>query len=653
MENRLSDHRLGAFARRHWLLMTLGGLGVLNFILYFPALGAAFMGDDFHWLGFLHFNYSAMLDGVGWTLWLTPFMTPGKWILFRPGLNLFYLLDYTAWQLDPIGYHLTDLALHVTNSFLVFLLGWQLTHQRVAGIAAGLLFALMPVHLQAVVWFSARADSLCAVWFLLSVNFFLLYRRFSQTRWLVYAVGGFAIGLTVKEIAATLPVMLLAYDVLYCWRKPFTLRQLIGAHFVFVSVLAFYVLLRWWLLDPETIRILSGASFLNSDWLALAQTYGAFLTDPLSDFSDAAGWLAFVLIAALLVAFRKRNVVAWSVVWLGVTILPSFVNLEHQLYDRFIYLPSVGLAILLAGILTQPNLITARWVRGVALGIFAVLAVMYGSTLYKRNEAWTRATSISQLVPEQVRALHSQFSPTARLVITGLPPFPETAGVQAFGYVAQRAMEIAYSNPSLQVISAPKFPLWLDRLDETFFFEYNLRRITERTDLIRALEQRRDCENVSISAVTWDFSKDAQSWEAWNDLSDPGVREGALVTRSLGNDPYMASPEIAIPVLAFGDVEIVMRVRADLPTMRGSVYWLASSQNDFFPGLQVSFPVQADDAWRTYRVNLAQSKQLLLGDMITRLRLDPVDAPAEIAIKSIRVYVHCDLSQGDRCVCAR
>ena len=39
---------------------------------------------------------------------------------YRPILVASYGLDYSIWQLNPFGYHLTDLILHVSVSVLVF-----------------------------------------------------------------------------------------------------------------------------------------------------------------------------------------------------------------------------------------------------------------------------------------------------------------------------------------------------------------------------------------------------------------------------------------------------------------------------------------------------------------------------------------------------
>ncbi len=61
--------------------------------------------------------------------------------------------------------------------------------------------------------------------------------------------------------------------------------------------------------------------------------------------------------------------------------------------------------------------------------------------------------------------------------------------------------------------------------------------------------------------------------------------------------------------------------------------------------------MRADGEFLTYRVDIVETGQLNLGDRIVRLRLDPANAPADIAIQSVQVFVHCRATQRGMCVC--
>ncbi len=223
--------------------------------------------------------------------------------------------------------------------------------------------------------------------------------------------------------------------------------------------------------------------------------------------------------------------------------------------------------------------------------------------------------------------------------------------MQAFGNMLPSAMQLFYKEPRLEINIFDKFPAWSDNLERTYFFEYSRRKITERADLVRALEERKQCLSHSIPAMAWVFNNDAQGWEPWNQLSDFEIRDGILTAQSQGDDPYMASPPIDIPSMVVGEIEITMLVRASNSVVQGSIYWLATDQGDFSPHLQAPFSVQADGRLHTYRVDLAQDGKLLIGDRIVRLRLDPTNEPGEVGLESIRIYVHCAAVPGESCEC--
>src|SRR5260370_23306756 len=97
-----------AMARRHG--PALAALAVaLSVAAYVNALHNPFVYDD---RGTVVQNPSLTdLGNLHWILIYSP---------FRPLVNLSYALDHRFWGLDPFGYHLTSVALHVLNVGLFF-----------------------------------------------------------------------------------------------------------------------------------------------------------------------------------------------------------------------------------------------------------------------------------------------------------------------------------------------------------------------------------------------------------------------------------------------------------------------------------------------------------------------------------------------------
>ena len=149
-----------------------------------------------------------------------------------PLTSLSFAVDYHFWQLNPLGYHLTNVLLHSCNVGLVVLITDKLLratvfpqgegHCRHALILllAGLLWGLHPLRVESVAWVSQRKDVLNGLFTLGAVLFYL---RHTQSRegegeirrsWRNYyiSLGLFACSLMAKQVSVVLPLLLLVVD---------------------------------------------------------------------------------------------------------------------------------------------------------------------------------------------------------------------------------------------------------------------------------------------------------------------------------------------------------------------------------------------------------------------------------------------------------
>ncbi|HYV86902.1 MAG TPA: tetratricopeptide repeat protein [Patescibacteria group bacterium] len=327
---------------------------------------------------------------------------------FRPVVSLSYALDYAVWGLRPFGFHLTNLLVHFLCSLLVYVLARDATGHRLAATMAAALFAAHPAHVESVAWISGRTDLLCAL-FLLGA--FLVERRRAEpedarrwTRWV--AMGLFALALLSKEMAATFPI-LVALDRLTrdgTWRA--RLRQAAVAGAPYVAVFVLYLGARHAVLGQEGAPLFSLAPIA---WCATATfvlaRYATLMIlpiglDPHYPYAALAGFsdpvvpfsLALILCAgagAVAVARRSRGA-AFALLWTGLTILPvlrfgSFGDV--LLADRFLYIPSVGLALLLAQGLAS---VDASQVSAAARRVLAGAGAVALAALVVQSERQTR-----------------------------------------------------------------------------------------------------------------------------------------------------------------------------------------------------------------------------------------------------------------------
>src|SRR3989441_1341982 len=136
-------------------------------------------------------------------------------------------MDYLIWGMNPVGYHLTSLLLHVTSAVVFFFLARRFLtlalprasgrgHALVASAGfAALVFAIHPLRVESVAWVTERRDVLSGLFYLLTL---LTYLRSCERPelgrwWYGLSVALFGCALLSKSMAVSLPVVLLSLEV--------------------------------------------------------------------------------------------------------------------------------------------------------------------------------------------------------------------------------------------------------------------------------------------------------------------------------------------------------------------------------------------------------------------------------------------------------
>ncbi|MEO8601838.1 MAG: DUF1736 domain-containing protein [bacterium] len=124
--------------------------------------------------------------------------------LYRPLTMLTYAAN-AALSPEPFGFHLVNVALHALVSLAVLLLALDLLGAPIAALGAALLFAVHPVHSEAVTNVVGRAELLAALGVLTALLAFAQARRSPRRRWLwrALSLAAFAAGMLAKESAIT------------------------------------------------------------------------------------------------------------------------------------------------------------------------------------------------------------------------------------------------------------------------------------------------------------------------------------------------------------------------------------------------------------------------------------------------------------------
>ncbi|TFG94522.1 MAG: hypothetical protein E4H11_06585, partial [Myxococcales bacterium] len=185
------------------------GLFALAAALFWPIREHAFLNyDDDHYIT----REPGLQLGLGpaGLAWAVTTLDGANWF---PATRLSWLIDHTLSGPDPRAFHTTDLGLHALATALLFLALARMTRSRWRSAFVAAVFAVHPLHVEAVAWASGRKDPLSAVCFGAALLFASGARARAPTR--AERAGIFAclaLGLMAKPTLVTLPFVLLLLD---------------------------------------------------------------------------------------------------------------------------------------------------------------------------------------------------------------------------------------------------------------------------------------------------------------------------------------------------------------------------------------------------------------------------------------------------------
>lgn len=344
-----------ASSRRHLILVALVALAA-----YLPALFGGYVYDDDR---FVEENEAVHhLSAGGVVSYFTDPSTMAKetWRgIYRPIRTLDFAIDWTIGGGRPWFFHLRNMLYHAIAAMLLYLLIRALGEGgrgpgEGAALFGALAWALHPVQTESVAWITSRGDVILAVAFLGALLLHLRGRRVAATVVLVVALFS-------KEAAVVFPAAVFLCDRLRgdrpAWRW----------YAIYAALCAGYTAFWMWFIGGGTVQ---GMGHLETWW---GGSYGANLLTMSKGFLYYAGELIFpirltidyhvpvasglhlaeaVSIACLLAlaaaAWAGGPRSRFAVLWFLVLILPTS-NLLRPIgiptAERFLYLPSVGLAV--------------------------------------------------------------------------------------------------------------------------------------------------------------------------------------------------------------------------------------------------------------------------------------------------------------------
>ena len=369
-------------------------IAFFTFLAYSNSFDSAFHFDDYS--SIITHPYIKSINNIPYFFYYN-----GSPLISRPVTMATFAVNFAIGGLDPFSYHIMNFFIHLANAILVYILLIFTLRNRSAkwmniSLLAALMFAVHPIQTQAVVYIVQRAEILSAFFYLLALVLFVkaslnkveakVKIKSSSTSTLTFyslSILSSVLAMGSKEIAGTLPVVILLYDFFFLSggdikalsrRWPvhllFFLTLLPLMYFMGVSLITSFIstdavqLPPTSIIDPETSSISRQEYFLTQ--FRVIWTYIKLLILPINQNLDYNYGLSRGLLAPLttlfgvigitalfglaVFLFKRQKVISFFILWFFLILAPtsSVAVLPDVIFEHRMYLPSLGYFVIFA-----------------------------------------------------------------------------------------------------------------------------------------------------------------------------------------------------------------------------------------------------------------------------------------------------------------
>jgi protein O-mannosyl-transferase len=360
------------------------------------------------------YENSHVLNGLtaDGAIWAFTTIHTGYW---HPLTWFSYMLDRQLFGASAAGFHITNLVLHIANVLLLFFILSRMTNALWQSAFVAALFAIHPLHVESVAWVAERKDVLSTFFLLLTIWAYVRYAQQPRAARYLWVVVFFALGLMAKPMLVTLPFMLLLLDY---WplnrfgskRSPaYLLIEKIPLFVMTVAVCAATFIAQkrtgamaavGYFSFPVRLANASVSYMLYIIKMISPASLAVFYPHPgrnVSIFYAVTSGIFLLVITILVIKFAKsRRYLFTGWFWFVGTLIPviGIVQVGSQAYaDRYIYIPYIGLFLIIAWLLPQ---FLSKWPpRKIILGLSMILVLApLGICAHRQVSYWKNSITL-------------------------------------------------------------------------------------------------------------------------------------------------------------------------------------------------------------------------------------------------------------------
>jgi hypothetical protein len=358
------------------LLLSAGVLLAATCLLFLPTIHYSLVYDD---LGLIANNPRLTSWSYVPSYFTTHFFSSMPTVsvyYYRPLSLLWMRLVYAVLGQPREIWHLSSILLHMAVAASLLFLIRRLTGNLKAALLAAALFAMHPIHTEAVAWLSSSGDMLLTLFLVLCLYFYAAEDGPISFASLIFAT----LAMFTKETGIVVPALIFLYE----WTRSSFKHSVVKALPYLVPAILFLELRAQAIHTFRSgVAKQMGLDELILAWPRMIADYLGHLIWPVHlspsyDMpADQAIWPLLLLAlacAALLWAGRSWSPNArFGALWFALTLLPALatraVFADDYVHDRYLYLPTVGLALMAAVLFSRLRLTRATVAAACAVAI--------------------------------------------------------------------------------------------------------------------------------------------------------------------------------------------------------------------------------------------------------------------------------------------
>ena len=307
-------------------------------------------------------------------------------MFYRPIVLLSFALDYKLWGLNPVGFHLTNILIHILSAILIYLIFSLLQPKKIVSFLTGFLFLIHPLQVESVTYISGRTELPVVLFCLFSLYLFIkIYRNPAKSRfYYVISLISFIFALLSKEIALVFPFLLPIVYFVFIKRK-FTkanIKDITLKVLPFLSLMAVYLILRFVVFGFKEV---AGNSLIDLNIFSRFLVFSKVLFEYWKIIFIPANLHVRLVWDMPLMSWDPK--VIFSLLILGAIACFSILSLQKK---RFLFFGFSWFFICLIPVsnvlLAINSLLAERWLRLPSIGLFFLAAVVINSILLKLHQ---------------------------------------------------------------------------------------------------------------------------------------------------------------------------------------------------------------------------------------------------------------------------